>query len=147
MTSVGTVLSFPIPAYSNVPIEPQFYQPSRFIISAITEGPTTTVTTSVDHNYVIGQMVRLLIPAPYGAYQLNGRDGLVISIPASTQVTLLIDSQLCDAFIPSPTFVTGQNLTVPQIMAIGDVNTGALNSVPTNTSTFIPGSFIDISPN
>lgn len=147
MASVGTVVSYPIPAYANVPIDADFYQPSRFVISAITESLTTTITTSVDHNYVVGQQVRLVIPAPYGAYQLNGLQAMVLSIPATTQVVLNIDSRLFDAFISSPVFVTGQNLSVPQILAIGDNNSGQINSSGrSNLGTVIPGSFENISP-
>jgi len=148
MPSYGTVISYPIPAYQNVEIQDQFYQPGRFVISAITRGVSTTVTTSVDHNYVIGQQVRLLIPPAYGAYGLNKQQGIVISIPAANQVVILIDSNNIDAFVSSPSFIPYQDLTPPQIMAIGDVNSGPVNSSGRSpTQTFIDGSFIDISPN
>ncbi len=147
MTSVGTVLSYPIPAYQNLPIEAQFYQPSRFVISAIDEGPTTLITTSVNHNYVIGQDVRLNIPVAYGAYELNSQSGVVIDIPAANQVTLNINSINMDAFNPTPVFVLHQDLTQPQIIAIGDFNSGVTNSSGiSQTGTFIPGSFQNISP-
>jgi len=148
MTSVGTVISYPTPAYQNVAIEAQFYQPSRFVISAISEGLYTTITTSEDHNYVVSQQVRLNIPPAYGAYGLNNKSGLVVSIPAADQVVLQIDSTNMDAFVPSPVFIAYQDLTPPQIMAIGDVNSGPINSNGRSpTQTFIDGSFIDISPN
>lgn len=111
MPSVGTVISYPTPAYSNVSIEPQFYQPSRFVISSITKGSTTTVTTTEDHNYVIGQAVRLLIPVPYGIYQLNNRQGYVISIPSTTQVVIDIDSTNYNSYIASPFTATISNVT------------------------------------
>lgn len=137
----GTVISFPIPAYSNVPIQAQFYQPSRFVISAITLGLTTTVTTTVDHNYVIGQLVRLIIPPSFGTRQLNEQQGYVIFIPAANQVTLDIYSVGMDAFISSSATTTAQ------ILAIGDINQGAVNSSGRrNNITFIEGSFINISP-
>lgn len=143
----STVITYPIPPYQNVPIEPQFYQPRRFIISAITLGQTTTVTTTVNHDYVLGQLVRLLIPNKYGSRGLNERSGYVISIPAANQVTLDIDSIGVDSFIASPTFLPFQSKIVPEILAIGDINTGAINANGrTRNGTFIPGSFIDISP-
>jgi len=217
MTLTG-VISYPIPPYSNVPIEPQFYQPSRFVISAITRGQTTLITTSTDHNYVVGQAVRLLIPQLFGSFQLNEAQGLVLSIPSSTQVVLNIDSTRADAFIASPYTATITNITqsitptvtatnaflrgnsiifssvggmtqinglvgsivtvsptsftvninttafsaygsggvatlfnVPQtqaqILGIGDVNSGITSSTGrVQTSTNIPGSFINISP-
>lgn len=141
MASIGTVVSYPISAYQNVPIEAQFYQPSRFVISAISLGQTTTVTTTTDQNYVIGQQVRLLIPPSFGSIGLNDQTGFVISIPSITQVTLDINSVGVDAFISSSA------TTKAQILAIGDVNTGIISTTGrVQSSTNIPGSFINISP-
>lgn len=212
-----TVISYPIPAYSNPAIESQFYEPSRFIISAITLGITTSITTSVAHNYVVGQQVRLLIPSGYGCTQLNYSSGYVTSVPTSTSAVVDIDSSKANLFISTPftatitaatkanpcvitasnhfvpgniilissvsgmtqlngvyltvvrsnsstittninsttftTYTSGgtatlspPNFSVPQIIAIGDVNSGAINaSGPSNVSTQINGSFINIS--
>lgn len=138
-----TVISYPIPAYQNVPIRADFYQPRRFDISAITLGQETTVTTSVNHDYVIAQEVRLIIFPGYGCIQLNGLKGFVISIPSPNQVVITIDSsQNVDPYISAML----ENSC--QILAIGDVNTGVINtSGRTNQITYIPGSFINISPN
>lgn len=137
----------PVPPYSNPPIEPQFFQPSRFVISAISLGSTTIITTAVNQNYVIAQLVRLLIPSKYGCRGLNEQTGYVISIPAPNQVELDINSNGIDPFISSPTFLPFQSQTPPQIVAVGDNNSGIISSTgrvtPTNN---IPGSFINISP-
>lgn len=141
MASIGTVVSYPIPVYSNVPIHSEFYQPSRFIISAVTLGQTTTVTTSVDHNYVVGQTVRLIIPPSFGCRQLNEEEGYVLSVPSSTQIILSINSSInVDQYIASSAS------TVAQTLGIGDINTGQTNTGRTNNITYINGSFINISP-
>jgi hypothetical protein len=137
---MNTVISYPVPLYANVPIQSQFYIPSRFVISAISLGITTTVTTTVDHDYVIGQQVRLIIPPTYGTRQLNERTAYVLSLPATNQVLLALNSQFMDPFISSTA------TTKAQILAIGDVNQGQINSNPNTETTFIPGSFINISP-
>lgn len=142
MTTAGSVVSYPIPAYSNVPINAQFYVPNFFDISALALGVNTTVTTSIDHNYVVGQLIRLLIPGTFGSWQLNEKTGYVLSIPAADQVVVSIDSTYASAFINGPT--TGPS--VAQILAIGDVNTGVTNTGRSNNGTFIPGSFINVSP-
>lgn len=111
MASLTGVISFPVPAYANVPIQPQFYSPSRFNISAITRGQTTIITTDQDHNYVVGQQVRLIVPPIFGSYQLNETNGYVLSIPSSTQVEVSIDSVASNAFIPSPYTATITNIT------------------------------------
>lgn len=136
----------PTPAYNNPPIEPQYFKPSRFEIADISLGPTTTVTTIEDQNYVIGQQVRLLIPQQYGTVQLNNQVAYVTSIPSSTQVVLDIVSTGYNSFIASPASQT-QNVSVPQIIAIGDINSGNINNDGNrHTSILIPGSFHNISP-
>jgi len=135
------MISYPIPAYANVPIQADFYQPSRFVISAITLGETTTVTTTENMNYALGQLVRLIIPPQFGTRSLNERQGYVIAIPSTTQVTIGIDSQGMDAFI------NASARTKAQILAIGDINSGPINMGRTNNTTYIQGSFINISPN
>lgn len=137
-----TVISYPIPPYSNVPIEPQNYQPRQFFISGITLGTITTVTTTQDMDYVIGQLVRLIIPPQFGCRQLNEAQGYVLSIPASNQIVVSIDSsQNVDAFH------TSTAKTQPQVLPVGDINTGAQNAQGRiNNATTIPGSFINISP-
>jgi hypothetical protein len=142
-----TVISFPIPPFQNLPIQAENYQPSRFAISAIALGPTTTITTTEDMNYVIGQLVRLIIPPSFGCRQLNQVEGYVINIPNLNQVILDINSSLSDPYIASTA------TTVAQIIAVGDINTGVISSTGRaisttngNTHTAVPGSFINISP-
>lgn len=141
MSSSPPLLNGPIPPYTNPPIEPQNFKPSRFVISAVTLGNTTLVTTSVNHNYVIGQECRLIIPNGYGCRQLNGVTGLVDSIPNPNQVVLLINS------IGGDPFIAANLRQVPQILAIGDINSGATNDHGRRyTKSYIPGSFRNISP-
>lgn len=132
----------PVPAYSNVPIQPDNYAPRRFVISAITLGQTTTVTTTEDLNYVVGQLVRLIIPPSFGCRQLNEVTGYVLSIPDVDQVVISIDSSRnVDPYIASSA------TTQAQILAIGDINSGNINSSGrVNLNVDIPGSFINVSP-
>jgi hypothetical protein len=137
-----TVISYPIPAYQNMPIQAGYYQPSQFFISAITLGQTTIITTTINLNYVIGQEIRLIIPPTFGCRQLNGQTGFVISTPAANQVTVNIDSSNnVDAFILSSA------TTQAQIVAIGDINTGVTSTNGPNIPVVsTPGAFINISP-
>jgi hypothetical protein len=139
-----SVISGPIAPESNPPIQPYFYLPGLFYITALSLGSTTTVTTNVNHNYVIGQEIRLLVPQSYGTRQVNNQTGFVIGIPAANQVVVTINSQNANAFIASPAFPGN---TMPQIVPVGDINTGLISStgrsLPTTT---IPGTFETISP-
>jgi hypothetical protein len=130
----------PVPPYNNPPIMPLNFRPREFFISAISLGQTTTITTTVNHNYVIGNLIRLLIPVGFGSRGLNEVTGYVIAVPAPNQVTTNISSLGIDPFKPN-VFTTQ-----PQIVAVGDINTGAINANgPANTRPFIDGSFRNIS--
>ena len=218
---MGSIFPGPVPPFNNPPIHPEWYQPRRFVISNISYGQTTIVTTSVDHDYVIGQEIRILIPKSYGAFQINNMKGFVISIPSATQVEVDFVSSGTNTFLSNPftatitgatqddpcvltatsnfNFTSGKYLTIsgvtgmgelnggiflilsadattitiqvdaidyaayisggtatllnyltdqPQIIAIGDVNSGVVNTQGRiNNTTYVPGSFIDISPN
>jgi hypothetical protein len=136
------VISYPTPYFNNnIPIVAENYAPSRFVISNVTLGQTTIITTSVDHDYVIGQLIRLFIPKGYGCIQLNQKSGYVISIPSTTKVEVLIDSSQ-----NVNQFIAASETNSPAIMAVGDTNTGTINSNGrTNLGTTIPGAFINIS--
>ena len=135
------VISYPIPPYSNPPIQPNYYAPQSFEIQNITLGKQTTITTTVNNDYFIGQLVRLTIPETFGCFQLNGQQAYVLSIPASNQVVLNLDSsQNVDSF------VLASGGSRPQILAIGDINTGTVNSSGlVSVGTNVPGSFINVS--
>lgn len=143
MATLTGVISFPIPPYQNLPIQSGFYQPRRFVISDVTLGVTTTITTTQNHDYTVGQLVRLLIPSNFGCFQLNESTGYVLSIPAANEVVIDINStRNVDPFI-SATVTTAS----PQILGIADINNGQINSNGrVQNITYIPGSFINISP-
>ena len=136
----------PLPSLIIPPIEPQYFQPWSFYISNITLGVTTTVTVIVpvvtQLNYVVGQQVRLLVPQQSGCRQINRKTGYILSVSLPNQVVIDINSLGSDPFISQST------PNQPQISAIGDINSGALNSAGNlSTSVSIQGSFQNISPN
>jgi hypothetical protein len=131
----------PVPPFNNPVPTPQYYQPRVFAISNIALGATTIVTTTVAMDYVVGQLVRLVIPEAYGCYQLNQQTGYVISLPSANQVEIAIFSIGGNPY---------RSITYPtpaQIVAVGEINNGFINnSGRVNQGTYIPGSFINISP-
>jgi hypothetical protein len=141
MSQNNTVITYPIPLYQNLPIEKQYYKPQQFFISAIGLGFVTTITTTLNHDYLIGQLVRLLIPNGFGSRQLNEMLGYVISIPAQNQLLIDLNSSNADPFILNTAL-----FTQAQIVAVGDINTGEINPCGPNIKPWIPGSFRNISP-
>lgn len=131
--------SGPTPPYSNLPIEPENYKPRKFDISNILLGRYTTVITDLPMNYVIGNQCRLWIPRLQGCGQINMSQSYVIAIPDAVTVILDLDSQQCDPFIQA------DFPNKPQIIAIGDVNSGNTAYPADFSNISVSGAFINIS--
>lgn len=115
---------------------PDLFTPDVMFVTSITQATQAVVTTSRPHNFVVGEIVRLNVPALFGMTQINGQELLVTAITAST-VTLNVNSTAFTAFAfpasasvagsytqPSifPDSITGTNLW-PQAIAAAYVNT------------------------
>jgi hypothetical protein len=109
-----------IPAYPH----PQF-QPAMRIITAITNGFPAIVTTSFDHNYLTGLVVRLDIPSNYGMVQANQQFG-PITVLSDTTFSIPIDTTYFDAFVvPSPVVIS----TLAQAVPIAEVSSQLYQAV------------------
>ena len=125
--------------YRNTPIHIETYVPKSFAISNITLGRTTKVITSVPTQYVVGQLVRLLIPAFFGTRELTNQLAYVINV-TSNEITLNIDSSAMTPYKTNPTY----SKTPPQVIAVGDANYNTTNStapIVNFNSLTIPGAF------
>jgi hypothetical protein len=115
---------------------PYLYAPGVNVISAITLGATTTIDTTSAHNFVVGQEVAFRIPTNWGTYQLNSLPntivpgspiyGYVISVTDYNTVVVNINSAAYTAFNSNQTVASVPGLDFPQILAVGDVNTGGV---------------------
>ena len=114
------------------------YIPLNVEISNITRAVSATVTTSSDHYYVVGQLVRFHVPRPYGMIELNNQLGYVLTVPTSTTFTVDINTLQFTAFIPSPTYPGNM---AAQVSAVGDEN-NASRTTNSNGLT-ISGAFIN----
>ena len=95
------------------------YQPAMRIISAITQANPASITTSIDHDYITGEIVRLRIPDTFGMSQINGKQG-EITVTGNDTFTINIDSSKFDAFaIPAP---LPPAYTCAQVVPIGEIN-------------------------
>jgi len=95
------------------------YKPAVRDISAITQSLPATVTTSFEHSYLTGLIIRLYIPFDYGMQQINGFQG-TITVTSSTEFTIDVDSTFFDAFV-IPTETPPQPLgQVAQVVPIGE---------------------------
>lgn len=98
------------------------YQPAMRLISGITNAVQPTITTTFDHDYLVGLLVRFYIPSEYGMVQLNHLTGQVLSVPTDATFTINIDTSSFDTFIavaaPEPWYVNDTAHVVPT----GEIN-------------------------
>lgn len=126
----------PSGAYVKKVLYPYLYQPGTVCISKITTGTTTIIDTTDAHNFVVGQEVAFRIPTAWGMTQLNSLPNTttpgspiyayVISVTDYNTFVVNVDSTSFTAFnsnqVDSP--IAGEFF--PQVVAVGDVNTGGV---------------------
>ncbi len=109
--------------------------PSALTITNITQAFPMVVSFSVNsateaNTYIVGQVVKLNIPRPYGMFQANGLSGQILAI-GETTMALYIDSTLFD------TFVTPSSPTVTQPATLSPSGSRNLQ-YNTNNTQFVP---------
>jgi hypothetical protein len=150
---------------------PFLYVPQDNVISGITLGATTTVTTAMYHNFEVGQEVAFRVPPQWGTIQLNSLPnlvipgspiyGYVIAVTDNWTFVVNINSAAYTAFNTNPAAASLPGLTYPQVLAVGDINTGGMqiysgsplyppprfptstNRVPTINGPAILGAFVN----
>ncbi len=132
---------------------PYIYFPGTTFISAITTGTTTTIDTTDAHNFVVGQEVAFRIPSQWGMTELNSLPNTttpgspiyayVIAVTDYNTVVVNVDSSAYTAFTSNPTVASVPGLSYPQIVAVGDVNTGGVQ-VSSGSALYPPPYFIPI---
>lgn len=128
--------SSPTGAYVQKVLYPYLYEPGTAFIEAISLGTTTTVTTTAPHNFTVGQEIAFRIPASWGTTQLNSLPNTttpgspiyyyVTSVTSNTQFVCNANSTGYTAFNTNQTVASVPGLTFPQVVAVGDVNTGGV---------------------
>lgn len=114
----------------NCPADPDpTFQPARRTVIAITNANPAQVTTSFDHDYITGLIVRLVIPSLFGMTQIDGLTGEIV-VNGTDTFLIDIDTTNFNAFsIPG---TLPNNYQCPQVIPIGEDNallTGATRNV------------------
>jgi len=139
---------------------PYLYFPGTSFISAITLGATTTIDTTDAHNFVVGQEVAFripaitgVVPAAWGTTQLNSLPntsipgspiyGYVIAVTDYNTVVVNIDSSAYTAFNSNIPVANVPGLSFPQIVAVGDVNTGGV-PISSGSALYPPPQYMPI---
>lgn len=133
---------------------PYLYFPGTAVISAITTGTTTTIDTASAHNFVVGQEVAFRIPSNWGTIELNSLPnsvtpgspiyGYVVSVTDFNTFVVNIDSSSYTAFTTDVAVSSVPGLSFPQVVAVGDVNTGGV-AISSGSVLYPPPQYMPIS--
>jgi hypothetical protein len=136
----------PASAFVQKVLYPFLYLPEDNVVTAITLGNTTTITTAMYHNFEVGQEIAFRIPNAWGTVQLNSLPnvllpgspvyGYVTSITDNWTFVCSINSSAFTAFTTNIAVSVVPGLTFPQVLSVGDVNTGG--NLITATSPLYP---------
>lgn len=136
----------PASAFVEKVLYPFLYVPEDNVVTAITTGATTTIATAMYHNFEVGQEVAFRIPPQWGTTQLNSLPNLVIpgspiygyvvSVTDNWTFVVNINSSAYTAFTTNIAVASVPGLTFPQVLSVGDVNTGG--NIITSTSPLYP---------
>lgn len=96
------------------------YMPAVRDILAITNANPAQVTTTFANSYVVGTIIRFVIPNNYGMTLLNGLQCTIIQLVSDTEFLVNVDTTDIDPFV-IPTLQPGNNYTSAQIVPIGEV--------------------------
>lgn len=115
---------------------PNLYFPGDVVISAITTGATTTISTAGAHQFQVGQEVAFRVPSAWGTTQLNSLPntlipgspiyGYVVAVTDFQNFVVNINSTGYTAFNSNQAFASYPGEKFPQVVAVGDVNTGGV---------------------
>jgi len=82
-------------SWRKINYNPLFY-PRRRFITKITQAQQAVVTLSVTHQYEIGQLIRMVVPAAYGMVEMNGLQATIVDVnedpDAGNTITIDVDS-------------------------------------------------------
>lgn len=122
---------------------PYLYEPGVSIIGGITTGTTTTIDTTDAHNFVVGQEVAIrmpqipgVTPTAWGDSRYNSlpntltpgspQYAYVIAVTDYNTVVINLNSTGYTAYNSNIPVANVPGLQLPQIVAVGDVNTGGV---------------------
>ncbi len=96
------------------------FQPAMRLIASISKSNPAVVTTTFNHQYVTGTIVRLDIPFIDGMQQLAGRVFPII-VTGPTTFTIPVDTRSFDDF-QIPVSPPPHENTCAQIIPVGEIN-------------------------
>lgn len=111
------------------------YNPSKKLIASVTRDINALVTTTTEHLFNTGLIVRLLVPEACGMFQINQMTAEIIVVDAFSFTTGInstnFDAFLIPPYLPTPGGVPQHYNTLAEVIPIGEGNE-FMNSYPIN---------------
>jgi hypothetical protein len=101
------------------------FQPAMRIVTNITQTYPAQVTTSFDHDYRTGLIVRLYVPDGFGMVQIDKQFG-AITVTGNTTFTIALDATEYDAFTTPVSYP--ESYQSATCVPIGEVNETLLSA-------------------
>jgi hypothetical protein len=132
-----TALSSPVGGTVKQLLYPNLYAPGVAFIAGVNTS-TNVITTTAPHNFVVGQEVAFRVPTAFGTTQLNTLPNIltpgspnyyfVSAVGSSTTFTVSQSLSGYTAFTTNQTFASALagGFNWPQVLAVGDANSGSL---------------------
>lgn len=131
-----------VTARAIAPFQP--VEPESLFITAISQATSAVCTTSIYHQYVVGQEVRFSVPSSFGMTQINGLTGIITAVGQTggpslatynNQFTVNINSSGFSAFaFPASTSVP----TTALFATVAPAGQSTTNSVLASQNVLIP---------
>lgn len=97
---------------------PQVFTPQLAYVVKVTTGATTTIECSYPHGYSVNQSVRLKVPSQWGMTQLDGLQGVILSVTTFAFVVNINSSAFSAfAFPTSAVAATGVSPATCEVIA------------------------------
>lgn len=102
------------------------FQPAMRIVSSISQAAQATVTTTFAHQYVSGDIVRIVIPPGFGMQQINQMIA-PLTVTGSTTFTIPINTINFDPF--STPSQRPLNKQYAHVVPVGEINSNLYGAV------------------
>jgi len=87
LTNMAQIVLTGVSSYNPVKFQDIFYPRTR-VISAITLGTSTVIKMTVNHDFAVGDLVRVVVPDQFGTKEMNNA---AVEITAITDGTITVD--------------------------------------------------------
>ena len=110
--------------FRKIPFDARFY-PRRRFITAISAANPAVIQLSVLHDFVVGEQVRIYVPAAFGMTQMDGQLATITAVTntigtGTNSITVNVDSTAFTAFAFPTSAVAATGITFPQVVPVGE---------------------------